>query len=153
MKPLKDDDSAVSPVIGEMLMVVVAVVISALVLSFSYGLLWSATEKQSVSILIEDAKPGSSNITIVHVGGKPINNAFIPTSHLVNDTIFNNLVVKINGSTYEGWASLNSGEISKPDFEVGDELKLDLDWKLHTGDSIAIVHTSTGDVIAWMRVR
>lgn len=151
MKQLKiNDDRAVSPVIGEMLMIVVVVIIAALLIAFVYNLVWSATEAPSVNILLEGASIGSSNITIVHMGGDKIGNAFTPSyDYKVNASTFDNIEVRINGTVYEGWASLNRGAISKLDFVAGDELELGLgpSWKLRSGDSITIVYTPTRDVL------
>ena len=149
MKLLKDD-KAVSLALAEILMIVVVVIVGALVIAFAYSLVWSETEVSSVNILLEDAKVGSSNITIVHMGGNTIVDAFAPSStpsYFLNATIFENLEVRINGSIYEGWASLNAGEIAKPDFEVGDELRLGLGWTLSQGDRITIVYVPTGQVV------
>jgi flagellin-like protein len=145
---LLEDDKAVSPVIGELLMIVVVVVIAALVVAFTYNLVWSATEESPVNIIIEDAKPGSSNITIVHMGGYKIGNAFAPSYvYKVNATIFKNMEVRINGAIYEGWASLNSGAISKADFAGGDELELGLDMQLSQGDSISVIYVPSGQIL------
>jgi len=151
------DDKAVSSVIGELLMIVVVVVVAALVIAFAYDLVWSATEVSPVNIVIEDAKPGSSNVTIVHMGGNKIGNAFAPSyDYKVNASIFENMEVRINGAIYEGWASLNGGAISKSDFAGGDELELGLgsgsDWSLHSGDSITVVYTPTGEILLRLKV-
>ena len=149
------DDKAVSPVVGELLMIVVVVVVAALVVAFTYNLVWSATEVSPVIIVIEDAKSGSSNVTIVHMGGSTIGYAFAPSyDYSVNASIFKDLEVRLNGAIYEGWASLNSGAISKADFAVGDELELGLgpDWRLHSGDSITVVYTPTGGILLRVKV-
>ena len=154
---LLEDDKAVSSVIGEVLMIAVVIVIAAGVVTFAYDLVWSSKEKLSVSILIEDAEAGASNITLAHVGGDEVRGAFTPSSppsYFVNATIFENMEVRINGAIYEGWASLNSGAISKADFAGGDELELGLGagWRLHSGDSITVVYTPTGDILRRMKV-
>jgi flagellin-like protein len=154
MKLLRDD-KAVSSVIGEVLMIAVVIVIAAGVVTFAYDLVWSSKEKLSVSILIEDAEAGASNITLAHMGGDEIRDAFAPSSppsYFVNATIFENMEVKINGAIYEGWASLNTEEVAKPDFEVGDELELGLGWKLSQGDRIAVVYVPSGQVLVSEKV-
>ena len=155
VKMLLKDNKAVSPVIGELLMIVVVVVVAAVVIAFAYNLVWSATEVSPANIVIEDAEVGSSNVTIVHMGGDKISNAFVPSYvYKVNASIFENIEVRINGEVYEGWASLNNGAISKPDFAAGDELELGLGagWRLHSGDSIAVVYTPTGDILQRVKV-
>lgn len=149
MKLLRDD-KAVSPVVGEILMVVLVIIIAAVVAAFAYGAVQSAAEVSSINILLEGASIGSSNITIVHMGGDKIGNAFTPSyDYKVNASTFDNIEVRINGTVYEGWASLNRGAISKLDFVAGDELELGLgpSWKLRSGDSITIVYTPTRDVL------
>ena len=55
---------------------------------------------------------------------------------------------------FEGWESLNSGEVAKPDFEGGDELELGLGpRRLHYGDSITVLYTPTGDILQRVKVR
>ncbi|MEA2033355.1 MAG: hypothetical protein U9N41_07220 [Euryarchaeota archaeon] len=62
--------------------------------------------------------------------------------------------VRINGSVYDGWASLNAGEISKRNFAVGDELELGFasGSKLSHGDTITVVYAPSGQVLAWWYV-
>ncbi len=152
---LLEDDKAVSSVIGEVLMVAVVIVIAAGVVTFAYDLVWSSKEKLSVSILIEDAEAGASNITLAHMGGDKVRDAFAPSSppsYFVNATIFENMEVRLNGAIYEGWASLNSGVISKADFAGGDELELGLGWQLSQGDRITVVHVPGGQVLVSEKV-
>ena len=152
---LLEDNKAVSSVIGEVLMIAVVIVIAAGVVTFAYDLVWSSKEKLSVSILIEDAEAGASNITLAHVGGDEVRSAFAPSSppsYFVNATIFENMEVRRNGAIYEGWASLNTDEVAKPDFEVGDELELGLGWKLSQGDRITVVYVPSGQVLVSEKV-
>jgi len=150
---LLEDNKAVSSVIGEVLMIAVVIVIAAGVVTFAYDLVWSSKEKLSVSILIEDAEAGASNITLAHMGGDKVRDAFAPSyDYRVNATIFENMEVRINGAIYEGWASLNSGAISKADFAGGDELELGLGWQLSQGDRITVVHVPGGQVLVSEKV-
>lgn len=156
MKLLNDDEAA-SPAIAEVLMIAMVVLIAMIVAVFAYGLTMNWTEELSVSILIEDAEEGASNITVAHVGGGEIRDAFAPTSppsYFVNATIFENLEVMINGSIYEGWASLNANEIAKTSFEVGDELELGFgaNWTLSPGDTITVIYVPGSNLLAWKKV-
>lgn len=149
------DNSAVSSVVGEVLMIAVVAIVSALVFAFAYSQVWSVTETPSIKISLEGAEPGSSEITLVHMGGKTIVDAFAPfspPSHFLNSTTFKNMEVRINGSIYEGEASLNRGEIAKPDFEAGDELELRLGWNLTQGDKVSVVYVQNNQVIGWWEV-
>jgi flagellin-like protein len=148
------DNRAVSSVIGEILMIAVAIIIAALVAAFSYDILYGSLQVSSVNILVDGAKAGSPLIAIVHMGGDALANAFSPASepeHFLNESIFENLEVRINGTIYEGNASLNRGPISKSVFEVGDELELELgpDRQLSVGDSISVVFLPSGQVLRW----
>lgn len=146
---LLKDDKAVSPVIGEILMIAVVVVMAAVLVAFAYNIVWSSTEVPSTNLVIEGAEVGSSNITIVHMGGNKIGNAFAPSYvYKLNASIFEDLEVKIDDAVYEGWASLNSGAISKSDFAGGDELELGLDRQLSRGDSISVIYVPGGQMLA-----
>ena len=154
-------DRAGASAIGEVLLVAVMVVVAAVVAGFTTGVVWSTVNNPHVSILIEDAEAGASHITIVHVGREEVKNAFapsLPPSYFLNATVFENMEVRINGSVYEGWASLNAGEISKRNFAVGDELKLGFasgsgsGRKLSHGDTITVVYAPSGQVLAWWNV-
>ena len=138
---------------------VLLIVVFVIVIVFTSGVFLSTVIKLSVSMLIEDAEVGASNITIVHLGRDVIIDAFAPSSppsYFVDAAIFENIEVRINGSVYEGWASLNRGEIAKSDFEVGDELELGLasgsGWTLSTGDKITVVYVPGGQVLACKNV-
>ena len=148
------DTRAVSTVIGEILMIAVVIVIAALVAAFSYDILQSSLQVSSVNILVDGAKAGSSHVILVHMGGDAIPNAFSPASEpeqFLNESVFDNLEVRINGEIYEGNASLSRGPISKSRFEVGDELELELepDQRLSVGDSISVVFLPSDQVLRW----
>ncbi|RZN43894.1 MAG: type IV pilin [Methanophagales archaeon ANME-1-THS] len=116
-------------VIAEVLLIAMVVILAAVVSAFTSGHVMDELNNPSVSILIEDAEAGSSNITIVHLGRDTVKDAFAPPSqpsYVVNASVFANIQVRINGSIYEGWAALNAAEITKTGFEVGDELELGL---------------------------
>ena len=146
--------------IMEALLLSVVVILAVTVLAFTSGVVRSTVNNPSVTILVEveDAKTGASNITLVHLGRDDVRNAFAPSSHpsyFLNSSIFENIEVRINGSIYEGWASLNAREIAKPDFEVGDELELGFcsGWTLSQGDTITVVYVPTGRVLGCWNVK
>jgi flagellin-like protein len=147
-KRMLKDDKALSPIIGEMLMIVVVFILAAILAVYAYTILDSATEVSSTTILIEGAEAGATSLTIVHIGGDKIPNAFTPSSScFVNESVFDVLEVKINGAIYEGNATLNSGAISKSDFDVADELALKLDQPLSSGDRISVIYVPSGQII------
>ena len=146
---LLKEDKAVSPVVGEILIIAVLVVMAAVLFAFAYNIVRSVMEVSSANLIIENAVVGASNITIVHMGGDKIGNAFAPSYvYNLNASIFEDLEVRIDGAVYEGWASLNSGAISKSDFTGGDELKLGLDRQLSQGDSISVIYVPGGQMLA-----
>jgi flagellin-like protein len=102
-RTLFDDDSAVSPVIGVILMVAITVILAAVIATFVLGLgdQVSDTAPQASFDFDYDTSVGGSNegnLTITHTGG-----ASIPASQL-NVT---------NGTTDEGWYTL--GDLNSSD--------------------------------------
>jgi FlaG/FlaF family flagellin (archaellin) len=72
MKPMtRKDDSAVSPVVGVMLMLVVTIIIAAVVSGFAGGLAGGTSKSAQVSIKAEYSQ--STGMTISHMGGDVIN--------------------------------------------------------------------------------
>jgi flagellin-like protein len=150
---LLNDQRAVSPLIAEILMIAVVIITAAMLAAYSYNLLEHATEISSVILQIEGARVGSSSITIVHMGGDTISNAFTanasaPTHHL-DESVFNVLEVRLNGVLFEGNATLNAEAIAKPEFEAGDELVLQLEDPLESGDRISILFVPSNQVLHW----
>ncbi|MGB2843075.1 MAG: hypothetical protein WBC40_11485 [Halobacteriota archaeon] len=152
-------DRAGASAIGAVLMVAVVEVVAAVVAGFTTGVVWSTVINPHVSIVIEDAEAAASHITLVHIGREEVKNAFAPSSppsYFLNVTVFENMEIRINGSVYEGWASLNAGEIAKRNFVVGDELELGFasgsGRTLSHGDTITIVYAPNGQVLAWWNV-
>ena len=96
IKTLFDDDSAVSPVIGVILMVAITVILAAVIGTFVLGLgsnVQSAPTTQ-FSVDYQDATSNDGTITVTHDGG---------------DTIpVNALSVNVAGSTVD-WADASSG--------------------------------------------
>ncbi len=148
------DTKAVSPVIGDIMMIAVVIVITAFVVAFAYNVLQSATKMKTVNVIVEGATVGSDRITVVHMGGGTVVDAFTVNStypsYFVNARTFNNLEVRINGVVYEGWGSLNRKELSKSDFEVGDELVLELGptRQLSSGDRISVIFVPNGQTLS-----
>ncbi len=151
---LLNDQRAVSPLIAEILMIAVVIITAAMLAAYSYNLLEHATEISSVILQIEGARVGSSSITIVHMGGDTISSAFTvnasaPTHHLNNESVFNVLEVRLNGALFAGNATLNTEAIAKPEFEAGDELVLQLEDPLESGDRISILFVPSNQVLHW----
>lgn len=147
-----DDERAVSTVIGEVMMIAVVIVIAAVLAGYASELLQSSLKVNSVNILIEGARADSNRVTIVHMGGDTISNAFRPTDErFLNASICENLEIRINGAIYNGSATLNRGPISKANFGMADEVELLLapGSELKTGDSISVVFLPSDQVLRW----
>jgi FlaG/FlaF family flagellin (archaellin) len=149
LKLLKDDH-AVSPVIGEILMIIVVAIAAGFLTAYAYTL-FHTMDTGAINILVEGAQSGSSSVTIVHMGGDTLAKAFTvnaaaPVQYL-DESSFNELEVRINGAIFAGTASLNTGAIAKPDFAAGDELVLQLEQPLQADDRISIVSVPSNQVI------
>ncbi len=64
-KTLRNDERGVSAVIGVILMIAITVVIAAVVAAFAYGIIGGVTKAPSSSIVIENARRGEINVTVV----------------------------------------------------------------------------------------
>ena len=150
---LLNDQRAASPVLGEVLLIAVVIIIAAVVAALAYSLIAQSTKITSVNLVIEGARVGSSSISIVHMGGDTIPGAFTanasaPTQQL-DKSVFNDLEVRLNGALFKGNATLNTEAIAKPEFEAGDELVLQLEDPLKSGDRISILFVPSNQVLHW----
>jgi len=132
MTPQKINDSAVSPVVGVMLMLVVTIIIAAVVSAFAGGL-GSGTNKQP-SMEIRATYSNSSGMTITHMGGDPVSTANVyfivtPSSDFGSEQNahwkINSSVISVNtGSGPELWsanaAQVMSGVPNVNSFHPGD---------------------------------
>ena len=118
LKQLIQDDDAVSPVIGVILMVAITVILAAVIASFVLGLGDSAGDKApQVSVSCD---LGSSPPTMDHEGGDEI-----------EDT---NIEIVGNGSTL-GNSNYTAGDTIANNVDEGDQLK----WSNPDGDSSSII--------------
>jgi FlaG/FlaF family flagellin (archaellin) len=155
---IKKDEHAVSPIIAVVMMIGVTVIIQAVVAAFAFDITHEL-KTPNVAVVIEGADPGSSSITIVHYGGDTIVNAFSGTTNGQLGTVnWNAIEVRINGAVFaendpaNQTTRLNGAtKFGAVDFKAGDELKLDLSdsaqGTLRAGDSISVIHTTTGDTL------
>jgi flagellin-like protein len=170
LRSLCDDDSAVSPVIGVILMVAITVILAAVIGTFVLGLGDSLQQAPQSQISVEDAEPqspvdgGYSNdtFTISHDGGDELvsgNYRIVVTppegegGDLVNET-------ETNGSFVVNTSGSNDTTVhfeSEPgDFGVGDELTVVVDASAHaasyehaySGDwEVQIIHIPSDSVV------
>jgi hypothetical protein len=150
---LRNDQRAISPVLGEVLLIAVVIIIGVIVAVFAYSLIAQSTKISSARLMIDGATVGSSAIKIIHMGGDSIPGAFAvnasaPAQHL-DESVFNDLEVRLNGAVFAGTATLNTGAIAKPGFEAGDELVLQLEEPLKAGDRISILFVPHNQVLHW----
>ena len=150
---LLNDQRAVSPVFGEVLLIAVVIIIGAIVAVFAYSLVAQSTRIITVNLVLEGATVGSSSIRIIHMGGDAIPAAFVANASApaqqLDETVFRDLVVRLNGAVFAGTATLNTGAIAKPGFEAGDELVLQLSDPFKAGDRISILFVPRNQVLQW----
>jgi FlaG/FlaF family flagellin (archaellin) len=150
---LRNDQRAISPVLGEVLLIALVIIIGAIVAVFAYSLIAQSTRITSARLMIDGATVGSSAIRIIHMGGDSIPGAFAvnasaPAQQL-DESGFHDLEVRLNGALFAGTATLNTGAIAKPGFEAGDELALQLEEPLESGDWISILYVPSNQVLLW----
>lgn len=158
---LKQDEQAVSPVVGVIMLIAITVVIAAVVAAFAYGIIGGVKKAPNAAFVIEGTTRSSENITIIHHGGDTIPDAFATGNQLGDAANWSALEVRINGAVYTNnvtsggkQATMNSAAIGAADFQAGDELQLPVngigiskDTALESGDTIAVVYTPTGDLL------
>lgn len=98
------------------------------------------------ALVLEGARAGSSEITLIHHGGETVVDAFKGDA-----PYWNSLGVWINGAIYEGAVKLNGGAVSAGDFKPGEELEIFLDQEL-TNAYITVIYIPTGDILQRVKV-
>ncbi len=150
---LLNEQRAASPVLGEVLLIAVVIIIGAVVAAFAFSLFAQSTKITSARLMIDGAAVGSSSIRIIHMGGDTIPRAFAANASApaqqLDEAVFNDLEVRLNGALFAGKATLNTGAITKPGFEAGDELVLQLGDPLKPGDRISILFVPGNQVLHW----
>ena len=122
---IRDDDRAVSPVIGVILMVAITVILAAVIASFVLGLGPSESAPQATFDFEAESGNYTPNVTISHQTGATIDPS----------TLFVQGDLNVSGSA--GWADEpGSGSAIISNDVTGDEIS--------SGDSIT-VNTSTAD--------
>ncbi|HDS44747.1 MAG TPA: type IV pilin [Methanomicrobia archaeon] len=145
---MKKDDKAVSPVIAVIMLIAITVIIAAVVAAFAYGIIGGVKKAPSAALIVENARAGETNITVVHHGGDPIIDAFGTSP---------SWSFRYQGKECilgEDNAKLNGGDLptTNTPFKPGDELVIDIiaasgsTGAFSSGESITIVYM-TGDVL------
>jgi len=129
LKSLLDDEQAVSPVIGVILMVAITVILAAVIGTFVLGLgdqVSSTTPQAQFGFDIgAQNSSGAYNVTVTHESGDTISGS--------------DLTVSVNGSSAE-WKS--SGDVTAGDsFEAGNaDGSPDLEIWISSGDTVRVIY-------------
>ena len=150
IKELVKNEEAVSPVIGVILMIAITVVIAAVVASFAYGIIGGVAKAPNAALVVEDARVGNTNVTVIHHGGDTIVDAFTATPS------WKNLMVKHNGEDI-GWGNVTLGGDTDENFASGEQLEINVSGAaggalLASGDTITVVYIPTGDLLQRVKV-
>ena len=125
----QDNERAVSPVIGVILMVAITVILAAVIGTFVLGLGDSLGDSQPTTQLTVDSTDfDNTNVTIAHGGGDPIDGA--------------DLRVTVNGTD----ADATTGQFPSGQFSVGDTQELS-DANISEGARLRIIHTPSDSII------
>ncbi|OFV67745.1 MAG: protein containing DUF1628 [Candidatus Syntrophoarchaeum caldarius] len=122
-KDIREDEEAVSPVIGVILMVAITVILAAVIAAFVFGM-GPPTAAPQASLRITDTDTGAETVTLVHDGGDSL------------DLTDVKLIVDVGG-TRATWDPLAS---STANMSVGDKMVIDIDGdtiKLNGGSDIS----------------
>ena len=128
LSAINDDDRAVSPVIGVILMVAITVILAAVIGTFVLGLGDSLGDNQPTAQLsVDDVDFNNDNVTIGHNGGDTLQGG--------------DLRVTVNGT--------ESGEFPDGSFAVGDSEELDVSDEGITEDAsrLRIIHVPSDSII------
>jgi len=159
LKSLFDDDDAVSPVIGVILMVAITVILAAVIASFVLGLGQQNQNAPQASFSMDYDEGSNDNgegmVTIKHNGGDsiPESELFVRGTGFVDTSsesgISNPLDMTSAGSwdgSTSGTASGESAIVSGDRAEVGVSSDYDVDvvWEASEGDSSSTLTSDTG---------
>lgn len=146
-KTLREDERAVSPVIGVILMIAITVVIAAVVAAFAYGIIGGVSKSPNSALVVEDAQVDSTNVTIIHHGGDTITDAYNSTDVPID---WDSITVKYNGANIP-WADVVEGGDNDANFESGEQLKVKV-TALVSGDTISVIYIPSGDIMQRVKV-
>ncbi|MGB2843076.1 MAG: type IV pilin N-terminal domain-containing protein [Halobacteriota archaeon] len=149
IKELVKNEEAVSPVIGVILMIAITVVIAAVVASFAYGIIGGVAKSPNAALVVEDARIGHTNVTVIHHGGDTIVDAFDGVG--LGDGNWSNLEVKLNGNTITWANNVVEGGNADDNFVSGEQLTIKVDT-LTSGDTLTVVYIATGDILQRVKV-
>ena len=131
----QNDERAVSPVIGVILMVAITVILAAVIGTFVLGLGDSLGDSQPTAQLsVADA--GDGTITIEHNGGDPIEKSDL------------DVVVRNDGSSVGNTETITDlAGVSEGELGVGGSVELNYTDGSSTIDNVRLVHTPSESII------
>ena len=136
---MKFNERGISPVVGTILLVAVTVIIAGSIAAFVYGLSGTGNEPVNPSLSFEDVADGNESFTISHQGGDSVPNAS------ESDDWGSNLKLTIDGKDdVTNSIQLTGGD---PDFDVGEEITVNLDNDLTTNSTIRLIYTPTNSIL------
>jgi flagellin-like protein len=141
LKRLFNDDDAVSPVIGVILMVAITVILAAVIASFVLGLGDQNNPAPTVDFDFEyDSGYGDSNsglVTVSHGDGDEVitDNLFIRGEQIRDETKASNSDPLDFTNLQSGTVTINSDDTTPGDYSSGDAVKAGKDANVIVGNS------------------
>ena len=126
-KTYQRTETAVSPVVGVMLMLVVTIIIAAVVSAFAGGAV--TTQKKVPAVTIQAKFSVSNGMQISHLGGDPV--SLYDTQFVIHDSplfgpnleqITSQVIDKSTITDSNGTAIISNGAVNVPAFMAGDTL-------------------------------
>jgi flagellin-like protein len=142
----------VSPVIATVLLIVVTVMLVSVVAVVSMGLVGRITPPVFADLLVENYYAGMDNgfITIYFSNGDNLRDAFARDAQ--GGIVLRNLVIRIDGKAPSKIILNNDESFTKPDFEAGDYLQVEIPKSLSFGSVISIAWKPTGQTLRYVKV-
>ena len=141
----------VSPVIATVLLIVVTVMLVSVVAVVSMGLVGRITPPVFADLLVENYYAGMDHgfITIYFSNGDNLRDAF---ARGTDGIVLRNLVIRIDGKAPSRIILNDNEDFTKPDFEVGDYLQVEIPKPLSFGSVISIAWKPTGQTLRYVKV-
>jgi flagellin-like protein len=147
IKDLLNDDDAVSPVIGVILMVAITVILAAVIGTFVLGLgdqVQTTAPQASFSFDFSSGKSGTGGpLTITHDGGDSI-----PDGQVTLKGDYGSSNSTVTGSLSQDWGSASNGDVSAGDSKTIDPVDTDTQvrivWTASSGDNSATLGEWSG---------
>jgi flagellin-like protein len=143
----------VSPVIATVLLIVVTVMLVSVVAVVSMGLVGRITPPVFADLLVENYYAGMDSggfITIYFNQGDNLRDAFARSAD--GSIVLKNLVIRIDGRAPSKIILNDSENFTKPHFEVGDYLQVEIPKSLSFGSVISIAWKPTGQTLRYVKV-